>query len=344
MNADTVILGGSVVAAMVAGSIALFAPCCISVMLPAYLAGSVQNRRALVASTSLFGLGIATIVLPIAVGAQALRILLVAQHTAIYLLVGAGLLAMGVFALMGGRMRLPAPGGRPASRAGPFGVYVLGVFSGIASSCCAPVLVGVVALAGLASSFATAAGLGLAYVFGMVAPLFAIAVLWERWDWRSSRLFKPRSFTWRIGPITRTITGTDLATGILLVLMSAGTMWVALTGRIMSSPAGWQSTLTSWLQRIGAVVTHALAWVPPWVMWAALFVALVLLARRTVLQLRSGAASNPESGAEIGGGEERSCHEAPAIREREACHEPPASCCDEAVPTGASSPTKEEIR
>jgi cytochrome c-type biogenesis protein len=50
-----VFFGGSLVAATVAGMITLFAPCCISVMLPAYFASSFQNRRRLVAMTFLFG-------------------------------------------------------------------------------------------------------------------------------------------------------------------------------------------------------------------------------------------------------------------------------------------------
>ena len=49
----SVFFGGSVVAAVVAGSIALFAPCCVSVMLPAYFAASFHNRRVLVAMTFL---------------------------------------------------------------------------------------------------------------------------------------------------------------------------------------------------------------------------------------------------------------------------------------------------
>jgi cytochrome c biogenesis protein CcdA len=67
---SSVFLGGSVVAATVAGIIALFAPCCISVMLPAYFAGSFQNRRVLTAMTFLFAAGIATVILPIALGAS----------------------------------------------------------------------------------------------------------------------------------------------------------------------------------------------------------------------------------------------------------------------------------
>ena len=97
-------------------------------------------------------------------------------------------------------------------------VYSLGIFSGIASSCCAPVLAGVIALASVAASFWLALGLGTAYVFGMVAPLFLIALLWDRYDWRASRLFRPRSWTWRLGGLQRTVTMTNLATGILLTI------------------------------------------------------------------------------------------------------------------------------
>ena len=57
--------------------------------------------------------------------------------------------------------------------------FALGVFSGIASSCCAPVLVGVMTLSALAGSPAGGVALGLAYVFGMVFPLFVMALVWD---------------------------------------------------------------------------------------------------------------------------------------------------------------------
>jgi hypothetical protein len=41
----------------------------------------------------------------------------------------------------------------------------------------------------------------------MVAPPFVISLLWDRLDWRPSRLFRPRSLTWALGPPRRTITG-----------------------------------------------------------------------------------------------------------------------------------------
>ncbi len=90
---SSIFFGGSVLAAVIAGAIARFAPCCISVMLPAYFASSFQNRRLLVAMTFLFAAEIATVILPIAMGASVLRQLLTTQHTAIY--VTGGILVLG---------------------------------------------------------------------------------------------------------------------------------------------------------------------------------------------------------------------------------------------------------
>src|SRR5712691_9387171 len=271
---SSIFFGGSVLAAIIAGAIALFAPCCISVMLPAYFASSFQNRRFLVAMTFLFAAGVATVILPIAMGASLLRQLLTSQHTAIYLTGGVLMLVLAGYVLLGGQIHLPMPGRRAGGKTGILSVYSLGIFSGVASSCCAPVLAGVIALSSVVSSFWLALGLGAAYVFGMVAPLFVIALLWERYDWRSSRLFRPRSFTWRLGPITRTLTVTSLASGLLLALIGGGMLWVGLAYRSMPPLADWQVQLSATLQHVGQVMTNTLSWIPN---WAGALIFLVLL-------------------------------------------------------------------
>lgn len=282
---SSVFFGGSVVAAVIAGVIALFAPCCISVMLPAYFASSFQNRRLLVAMTFVFAAGVATIILPIALGASLVRQVLTEQHTPLY--VGGGLLMLGLagYVLLGGQIHLPMPGRRANGRAGIASVYTLGIFSGMASSCCAPVLAGVIALSSVAASFWLALGLGAAYVFGMVAPLFMIALLWERYDWRASRLFRPRSFTWRLGALRRTLSATNLASGVLLALIGAGMVWVGLANNSMPALTGWQAHLTVTLSAIGQVITQALAWIPGWVAAIALIVLVTWLARRAFRQM-----------------------------------------------------------
>lgn len=282
---SSVFFGGSVLAATVAGVIALFAPCCISVMLPAYFASSFQNRRALVAMTFLFAAGVATVILPLAMGASALRQLLTEQHTIVYVAGGLFMLGLGAYTLGGGQLHLPMPGRRAGGKRGPLSVYSLGVFSGVASSCCAPVLAGVIALSSVASSFGFALGLGAAYVFGMVAPLFVVSLLWERYDWTNSRLFRPRSFNYRLGPLRRTITGTNLASGLLLALMGAATLWVGLAYEAMPASSGWQARLSARLQDYGQTITDALSWVPGWAAAAALLIAVALLAWRALGQV-----------------------------------------------------------
>jgi len=295
---SSIFFGGSVLAAIIAGAIALFAPCCVSVMLPAYFASSFQNRRLLVAMTFLFAAGIATIILPIALGASILRQLLTTQHTPIYVIGGLIMLALAVYVLLGGQIHLPMPGRRAGGRAGVLSVYSLGIFSGMASSCCAPVLAGVIALSSVVSSFWLALGLGAAYVFGMVAPLFIIALLWERFEPRVNRLLRPRSFTWRFGPLRRTVSVTGLASGALLAFIGGSMVWIGLAYHSMPTLSSWQESLTVALQHGGQVITNALSWIPNWA-GAVIFLALLgLLAWYALWQLGRGARDTETRGEE----------------------------------------------
>lgn len=296
---SSLFFGGSVVAAMVAGSVSLFAPCCISVMMPAYLSSAFQNRRILVAMTFLFAAGIATVILPIALGAVALQRLLVSEHTLLYVLAGTAMLALAAFVFLGGKLRLPAPGRRAGGATGPLGVYSLGIFSGFASSCCAPVLAGVLALSGVASSFGLALGLGSAFVFGMVAPLFVLALVWERLGERAKRgIFRPRSFSWRIGPLHRTLSGAALASAALLALMGGATLWIGLTTDVMPSAQGWQADVSATLQHWGSVLTDALSGVPGWLATGVLAITVLLLLRLALRQLSRDPEPRSDGGAE----------------------------------------------
>jgi cytochrome c biogenesis protein CcdA len=282
---SSIFFGGSLIAAVVAGGIALFAPCCISFMLPAYFASAFQNRRLLVAMTFLFAAGVATVILPIALGAALLRQIFTEWHPFIYTVGGLIMLGLAIYTLLGGQIHLPTPGQRAGGRTGPLGVYTLGVFSGITSSCCAPVLAGVIALSAVAPSFAIALGLGTAYVFGMVAPLFTISLLWERYEAQARRLFKPRMVTWRIGRLQRTLSDTQLASGLLLLLLAIAMVWIGLTLKSMYRLTGWQASLAFELQHIGSGISQALAWLPNWLAALVLIAALALLARRAFRQV-----------------------------------------------------------
>jgi cytochrome c-type biogenesis protein len=278
--------GGSIVAAVIAGMIALFAPCCISVMLPAYFSSSFQNRRVLVAMTFVFAAGVAAVILPIAMGASLLRQLITEQHALLYTAAGLFMLVLGVLLLLGWQMHLPMPG-RPAGKgnAGPWSVFSLGVFSGVASSCCAPVLAGVIALSSVASSFWAALTLGLAYVFGMVAPLFLISILWEQADWRKKGIFKARSVTWRLGRLKRTLPLTNVLSGVLLAVMGLATVYAGWFIDAMARPSGWQYTVAIRLNVLARSATQAFAWLPNWLAALALLALVAALAYRAFRQL-----------------------------------------------------------
>ncbi|GAA3064453.1 hypothetical protein GCM10010464_31080 [Pseudonocardia yunnanensis] len=96
------LVGTTLLVSFLGGVVALLAPCCVSVMLPAYLATGFRHRGGVLPATLVFGVGIATVILPIGLGAAALSRLFVNQHLVIYL-IGGVLMGVGGVAVLGGR-------------------------------------------------------------------------------------------------------------------------------------------------------------------------------------------------------------------------------------------------
>ena len=282
-----VLFGGTVLASFIAGMVALFAPCCISVMLPAYFASTFERRRALVTMTFVFAAGIGLVILPIALGAAAIGAAINEHHLEVYLAGGAVMLALGAFMIAGGKLRLPMPGFRARERQGPAAVFTLGAFSGVASACCAPVLAGVLALSGASASFSAALVLGVAYVFGMVFPLFLIALLWERFNWGESRLLRGRTFRPRVLGRQLALHSTALVSGLLLLAIGGFMVVIAFSGSAMPS-SGWRLELSARFQHYGSVLTDWADTVPGWITAAALFALLAALAWRALGQAARG--------------------------------------------------------
>lgn len=282
-----ILFGSIVLAAFIGGAVALFAPCCISVMLPAYFATSFWRRRALVAMTFVFGLGVATIILPIAFGASALTSFILGRHFVVFLIGATLMVGLGVAMIAGWKLPLPMPGMRARDDRGVGSVYALGAFSGTASACCAPVLTGVIALSGAAGTFTAAAIVGVAYVFGMVLPLFVIALLWDRYDFGNSRLLRGRTFTLRALGRSLAVHSTALVGGLLLIVMGGITAVLAFTGTSMSN-TGWQAETSARLQHYGKVVVSWLDGVPGWLTALAVLGGLGALAWKAVSQSLDG--------------------------------------------------------
>jgi cytochrome c biogenesis protein CcdA len=228
---------GGVLAAFFAGGVALFAPCCIVFLAPSYLAGAVKNRRwRLLPLTFLFAAGLAVVLVPITVGISLIAAAIAKYHSVLYYGGGALMLFLAGLTLTGRMWSLPRFLRPPdTARGDGASFFALGVFSGIASSCCAPVLVGVMTLSALAGSPAGGVALGLAYVFGMVFPLFVMALVWDVTGLRDKPLTaKPlriRIIRWELA--TNTV---NLAVAIGFAIMGTFVIYLANTGQMTSGP------------------------------------------------------------------------------------------------------------
>jgi len=292
-----VLFGTALLTSFLGGVVALLAPCCVSVMLPAFFATGFSRRTGIVTATAVFAAGVATLIVPIGLGASALSAALPAHHLLIFTIGGAAMLAGGAAVLAGWKPVLPVPSLRSPSGHGYAAAYGLGLFSGIASACCAPVLAGVVVLTGATASFGSALAVSLTYVAGMVAPLAVLALVWEGRNWGSSRLLSGRKVRLGAGRFGRSMPLGTAASGLVLAAMGVLTLITAVTGPSMGS-SGWRETMTAWLQHASFATGKALAWLPGWAvlsLLAALAGGLAWVARRA--RLRHG---EPTAGAPVG--------------------------------------------
>jgi cytochrome c-type biogenesis protein len=147
-------------------------------MLPAYLVTGLHRRRQLVAMTFVFVTGVCTVILPVSLSATALSRLINGDHMVVCSVLVARMLAMGAMLMLGVKIPLPVIGMRLHGGGGVRKSVGARRILRCRHRCCAPVLPGVVALSGAAANFVTALVIGVAYVFGMVAPLFILAVAW----------------------------------------------------------------------------------------------------------------------------------------------------------------------
>lgn len=243
-----VLLAGSLAAAFAAGLVAFFAPCCAGVMLPTYLAAVSGGRRLRVAALSLlYVAGVATVVLPITLGASALAALVSDWHTQLFVV--GGLMMMLVAAALWRGTMLPVDVRKPALTGSAGSVYLLGAFSGAATACCAPVLAGAAALSATSADVVGGLLLGAAYVVGLVAPLIPLALLAGR---IRGRVPDPR-LTLRLGGREKRITLSRLAGAALFGGLGLLFVALALTGNAEAAPA-FQETLGLWARRFGAQV------------------------------------------------------------------------------------------
>jgi cytochrome c biogenesis protein CcdA len=210
-------------------------------------------------TAAIFAAGIASVMLPIVLGIGLLGQLLAAHHREVFFVVGLFLALLGLQVLSGRPWSLPMPMLRlRVSGSSIGGIYALGLTAGFASSCCAPVLVGVAAISALAGSVAGSLGLGLAYVFGIVFPLLVAVLFWDR--------LLSRRFAWvpkvpRLRVSGRRLPWSEAVAAAMFLAISGLALYIAYTGQSTYLP-DWLATWNRWASGVAGGLAMALRGVP----------------------------------------------------------------------------------
>jgi len=172
---EGVLFQTSLVAAFIAGMVALFAPCCITFLLPAYLGNVFKEKEKVLLMTLVFGAGIFVVLLPAVLGVAAISKFLFDNHDVVYIIGAIVMLLTSAVAFLGIKLPMPHLPGADTNKTDVLSVFTMGIFSGITSACCAPVLIGILTLTFLSPGFFGALTIGAMYVLGMITPLLFIS-------------------------------------------------------------------------------------------------------------------------------------------------------------------------
>lgn len=221
----------SLIAAFAAGVVALFAPCCISFLLPAYLGNVFKEKDKVILMTFVFGLGIFVVMMPAVLGVAALSKALFIYHDDIYFVGGFVMLLAAAITFLGIKLPMPNLPGHNTKKTDILSVFTLGIFSGITSACCAPVLIGILTLTFLSPNFFGALLVGAMYVLGMVTPLLVIAVFLSGNAKRLMFLRKPVT-SFRFLGKERTVIVSNLIASIIFLATGFMILYLKATNRL----------------------------------------------------------------------------------------------------------------
>ena len=216
--------------------------------MPAYLAAISGGRRMRVARlTAVYVLGVSVVVLPITLGAAALSGYLTQWHAQMFAI--GGLMMIGVAVALWRGTMLPVNLPQPKMTGSTLSVFGLGIFSGGATACCAPVLAGAIALSATSGTIAGGLLLGAAYVAGMMAPLIPLALIYGK---AKTRVKDPK-LTLRLGSFSKRIGAMKLLGVVVFAGFGALFIGLAVTGNSDTAP-GFQREISSWIRGVGAFV------------------------------------------------------------------------------------------
>ena len=239
-------MAGSLAAAFAAGMVAFFAPCCAGVMMPAYLAAMGGGHRLRIARlTAVYVAGVSLVVLPLTLGAAALASTVSKWHPQMFTI--GGLMMIGVAVALWRGTMLPVNVPQPKLTGSSLSVFGLGVFSGAATACCAPVLAGAIALSATSGTIAGGLLLGIAYVAGMMVPLIPLALIYGR----AKKRVRDPQLTLRLGEHRKRIGLAKLAGVVVFAGFGVLFIVLALSGNSETAP-GFQRAMGTWVRTVAS--------------------------------------------------------------------------------------------
>lgn len=209
--------------------------------------------------TFIYSLGIFTVMLPVVLGARVLTQIFFSFHDQTYIIGGVFLILVGFSTLLG--FKLPMPHFNFTKQADdPLSTYILGIISGITSACCAPVLIGVVALSSLSPTTVQSLFVGFFYVLGMVTPLYLASIFIDKRNILQKPVFrKPFREVTFLGK-THMITVSNLISFAIFVGIGLLIIFLSLSGKL--SMAQSEESVTKLIQSVAVSVTSFVQKIP----------------------------------------------------------------------------------
>jgi cytochrome c biogenesis protein CcdA len=215
----------SFLAAFFGGILSLLSPCS-ALLLPAFFAYAFQSGGELVRKTGVFYLGLATTLVPLGMGISAVSRVFYGYRGTLILAAGILIIAFGVLQIFGRGFTVGPlarlQGKIKGDSAGA--TYALGAVYGFAGFCSGPILGAVLTVAAASGQVFQGAGLLAVYAAGMAAPLFLMALLWNRFDLGRCRWLRGREVS--LGSLR--FHTTNLISGLMFVLI--GVLFIAYEG------------------------------------------------------------------------------------------------------------------
>lgn len=267
------LVGTSLVAAFVAGVAALFAPCCITVLLPSYLGNIFREKYKIFFMTFIFFLGVATVFLPIGLGASFLAQAFSKYHNIIFSAGGIFLILLGILMLFGKKFATPTSV-RDGMKRHVSSIYLLGIFSAIATTCCAPVLAGVLTLSMASGTILWGMLYTMAYVIGMTLPLFVIAAFLDKVNLTEKFTNAKKTVAMRVGNFSWRITVSELISGLIFLLMGGYITYLAFSNKLFVH-SEYQVDMNIWNAKFLQAINGFTTLIPEY-LWALLFIGIVV--------------------------------------------------------------------